>query len=112
MAQTVTAAFEYVCHDTQPMFPHIQHATPIVQRRRVAIQHHHLSQRGPIENRTHPALVFVAHRVQYQPFSWCPAQPETPLLPPDLVAIHRKAWPLWLGNGEWCEVAARSEERR
>ncbi len=44
--------------------------------------------------------------VQNQSLTWGKSDAEIPLLPPDTVPIHRKAWPLRLRDFKRLEIAA------
>src|SRR5262249_58955157 len=59
-------------------------------RGRVAVGDHHLGEGRPVEHRAIPAAVAVAEVVQGQPLAGVEPDDPAPVLPPNLVAVHRE----------------------
>src|SRR6266699_4117400 len=100
--KTVTAQFQAVRQPTHSIFPHIKCILETVIRTWISIRYHHFSESDRAEQR--PAVVMQI--VQNQSLPRGKSDAEIPLLPPDTVPIHRKAWPLRLRDFKRLEIVA------
>ena len=98
VTQTVTAECERVGQHPDAIFANVEGVFAVVVRVGVAIGHHHIDQRGAIDERACPPLICVADGVEHQPLARRKSDPEVPLLPRDVVVVHREAWTVCLGN--------------
>ena len=72
----------------------------------VAVGHHHVRQRGAVQDRSDAPLVLVADVVDDEALPGCEADPQVPLLPGHPPAVDRKAGAFGLRDVEWPHVSA------
>ena len=73
---------------------------PAVHRIRVAVGHHHVRQRGAVQDAPIFTAVPVGNLVQHQAVHRVNTYPERPVLPRDGVAFHHEARPFGLADGQ------------
>ncbi len=83
-----------------------------VGRPRVAVGHHHVGDRGAVEDRPLAPLVLVADRVEHEALAGREADPHPPALPAQLVARELEARPLRLADLDRLEPGARARRLR
>ena len=103
-AQTVAAQGERIGQIAHTRFAGIKHMLPGVHGVAVAIGHHHVRQRRPIQDGAPLPGIVITQGVQDQAVLGVHTDPERPSLPFYRVPIDAEARPLGLGNGNGFQV--------
>ena len=103
LAEAVAAELKGVGEQADAVLPLVEHQLAVVHRARVAVGDEHLAQARAVDD----APSRVADAVQDQAFSRREADPQVPLLPPQVVAVDGEARALVLGDVERLNVRTR-----
>ena len=76
----------------------------------VAVGHHHLGQRRPVDDRPHPPAVVVGDPVQHQAFGVIHDDTHRPFLPAQFVVVEREAGAFGLGDLDRGQVGPHRAE--
>ena len=104
--QAIAAQLEAVGAHPHPVFTDVEGVLAALRLSWVAIGHHHLRQRRPIEDGAVFVAIAVAEVVERQPLAGIEPDHELPILPSDLIALDGKARALRLGDLQRLDVAA------
>jgi hypothetical protein len=98
LAEAVAPELERVGEHPDPVLADVERVFPAVGRRDLAVRHDHLRERRAVENRSELVAVLVGDGVKDESLAGGEPDPHPPLLPADLVALHREARALGLGD--------------
>ena len=93
LAEAVAAELERVDPLADQVLAGVEVRLPVAEPR-IAVRHHHLRHRSPVDHRPPGQLDLV----QGEPLARVEAHPQRPVLPAQQVALHREARPLRLGD--------------
>ncbi len=100
LAEAVAPQLEGVGVAADQVLAGVEVVLPGAHGGRVGVGHDHLGDRGPVDDRAHPAALVEADLVEDQPLPGVEPDPQGPLLPGQQVALERQAGALGLGDGD------------
>src|SRR5919112_704768 len=104
LSQAVTAELQGVSKCPDVVLARIKSVLAPLSRSGIAVGHHHLGERRPVEDGTLSAIVVVANRVEHEPLTRGKTYAEAPLLPAYLVSVNLEAGAFGLGDLQRLEV--------
>ena len=106
LSQAVAAQGQRVGQGADARLSDVEGVLAVVLFGGVAVGHHQLGQRGPVDDGTGPALILIADTVEHESLAAGVANPETPLLPRHQVTINAEAGALGLHHVQRLQVGA------
>ena len=110
LAQAVAAQLQGVVHQAEAELSRVERVLERLRRPGVAVGHHHLGQRRPVDDGPHPAPVVVGDAVQHQALGVVHDHTHRPLLPAQLVVVEREAGAFGLGDLDGAQIGAHGPE--
>ena len=89
-------------------FAGVQNMLPAMHRIGIAVGHHHVRQRGAMQNRAQGAVVSIANVMQHEAAVRVNGEAKLPVLPRDGIAVHLEAHAFRLGDAERLQRLAQA----
>ena len=108
LAEAIAAELETIGERSHAVLALVERILPPVRRRGIAVRDDHLRERRAVQDRPDATAVLVADGVKDETLTGSEADPQSPLLPRELVARELEARTVGLRDVELAEIGARA----